>query len=167
MNQRVRSEYARLAKVYDQRWSSYIAATVRETLKRVQLEPGGRVLDVSCGTGALIRAIRAKYPGVPIAGVDASRAMLRVARGKFGDVPLVESWAESLPFADGAFDLAVSTSSFHFWGDPRAGLREIARVLRPGGKLVLTDWCADFLVSRLRDDWLRLSNPAHLRTYGT
>lgn len=93
--------------------------------------------------------------------------MLKVARNRVGkSVCLEQSRAESLPFSDASFDVVVSTSSFHFFSDPLHALREMARVLRPNGRLVLTDWCDDYLACRLCDLWLRTFDPAHVRTYG-
>ncbi|MBI4641104.1 MAG: class I SAM-dependent methyltransferase [Candidatus Tectomicrobia bacterium] len=163
----VREEYARLADDYDRRWSSYVTATLRETLYRLELGSSDRLLDVGCGTGALLSTVRRVNPTVTIIGVDLVPEMLSIARGKLGaDVPLAAANAEYLPFHPSTFDVVVSTSSFHYWLQPTAGLSEIARVLRPGGRLVITDWCDDYLACRLCDLVLRLVDPAHHRSYG-
>jgi ubiquinone/menaquinone biosynthesis C-methylase UbiE len=81
-------------------------------------------------------------------------------------VRLVVADAEALPFAAGAFDLAVSSSSFHYWPSPREGLSEIYRILRRGGVLVITDWCDDYLACKLCDRVLRWLDPAHHQIYG-
>jgi SAM-dependent methyltransferase len=60
----------------------------------------------------------------------------------------------------------VSLSSFHFWPDPLAALRELHRVLRPHGRLVLTDWCDDFFSCRVCNLYLKWRDPAHRRIYG-
>ncbi len=73
--------------------------------------------------------------------------------------------ARHLPFPDCSFDAAVSTSSLHHWGDPRATLAEILRVLRPGGRLILTDWADDHLPTRLLSRALRLVDRSHRRSY--
>lgn len=65
------------------------------------------------------------------------------------------------------FDVVVSSSSFRYWESAERGLVEIARVLRPGGRLVLTDWCDDFLGCRIVDRVLRVVNRAYHRIYGT
>jgi ubiquinone/menaquinone biosynthesis C-methylase UbiE len=93
--------------------------------------------------------------------------MLRVARDRLGDAVVLERGdAQSLPFPDARFDVVVCTNSFHYFRNPQRALGEMARVLRPNGRLVLTDWCDDYLACRLLDVWLRLFNRAHFRTYG-
>jgi len=160
--------YGRLAAHYDRRWSFYIEATLRETLRRLALQPRERLLDVGCGTGVLMEAIAAAIPDVELAGADASPEMLAVARRRLGDGALLrEGQAERLPFADGSFDVVSSTNAFHYFRDPVAALEEMARVLRPSGRLVITDWCDDYLACRICDLWLRLFDRAHFRTYGT
>ena len=71
-----------------------------------------------------------------------------------------------LPFRDASFEIVVSSSAFHYFRRPLAALGEMARVLRPGGRVVITDWCDDYLACRLHDRFLRLLNRAHGRTYG-
>ena len=93
--------------------------------------------------------------------------MLARARAKLpAEVGLARARAESLPFADGSFELAISTSVLHFVLHPEAALREIGRVLAPGGAVVITDWCDDFLACRLCDAALRLFGRGHFHTYG-
>ena len=83
--------------------------------------------------------------------MDPAPAMIAAARAAAAGARLrwVEGTAEALPFSDGAFDLAVSTTSFDHWADQRAGLRECARVLAPGGRLVLTDLFSPLLLPTL------------------
>src|SRR5206468_9220731 len=89
--QAILREYARLAPGYDRRWSSYIQAGVRGTLARLGARPAGAVLDVGCGTGALLAALAQSEPplGVRLAGLDPSPEMLAVARSKLA--PAVRS----------------------------------------------------------------------------
>lgn len=101
-----------------------------------------RVLDVGCGTGYLLRRIAARVPdAVELAGVDAAAPMVRAAREATADprARFQVAAAEHLPGPDGSADLVVSTTSFDHWADQEAGLRECARVLVPGGRLVLVN----------------------------
>lgn len=163
----VRGSYTGLAARYDERWARYVGASVAETMRRLEVGPGQAVLDVGCGTGALLRALREVEPTARLRGVDLTPAMLRVAARKLArGAGLAAADAVALPFADGSFDLVVSTSSFHYWADPVAGLSEMARVARPGGRLVVTDWCDDFLACWLCDRALRLVDRSYRRAYG-
>ncbi|HYT04059.1 MAG TPA: methyltransferase domain-containing protein [Gemmatimonadales bacterium] len=159
-------EYARLAPRYDRRWSSYIRAGVRETVLRLHAQRAEQVLDVGCGTGALLAALAAAAPGVRLVGIDASPEMLAVARGKLAPaVDLRVAWAEDVPYGDATFDAVVSCSVLHYLREPMAALREMARVVKPGGRLVITDWCDDYLACRICDHVLRVFNRAYYRAY--
>lgn len=163
----VLEKYEKLAPHYDRRWPFYVEATVRETLRRLELRPGERLLDVGCGTGVLLQALSASVPDAELAGVDPSSPMLEEARTKLGEAILLKrSHAESLPFPDRAFDVVVSTNAFHYFPRPLGALEEMARVLRPNGRLVITDWCDDYVACRLCDLALRAFDRAHFRTYG-
>lgn len=159
-------EYSRLAREYDTRWSFYIEATTSATIGRLSLPPTGRVLDVGCGTGALLQELARKFPQVTLVGVDPVPEMLAVARGRvLPSTELREGWAEELPFEDNDFDVVVSCNMFHYVRQPVSALMEMSRVLRPGGELVITDWCDDYLACRVCDWSLRLFSPAHVKVY--
>ncbi len=160
------AEYARLAPRYDRRWRTYTERCVERTLAHLGLGPGASVLDVACGTGALLESLAQRAPAVRLAGIDLSPEMVAIARGRLGgQAILVRGYAECLPFADECFDAVVSTSALHFVRQPLAALHEMRRVLRPGGSLVVTDWCRDFATSRLREQLLRRLCATPLRTY--
>lgn len=159
-------EYARLAPEYDARWSSYVEATSRETLARLCLKPADRLLDVGCGTGALLRHLSLAHPTTRMFGVDPVPEMLAVARRRLPPaIQLATGWAEQLPFESEQFDVVVSCNMFHYIRQPMNALREMSRVLRSGGQLVITDWCDDYLVCRVCDLYLRLFSPAHFKMY--
>jgi SAM-dependent methyltransferase len=100
-------------------------------LDALALQPGERFLEIGFGGGALLRS--AREAGAAVSGVDVSKAMVERARGF--DVHLAS--AEALPFVDGAFDKVASLNSLYFWADPKAPLAELARVVRPGGRLLI------------------------------
>jgi ubiquinone/menaquinone biosynthesis C-methylase UbiE len=108
---------------------------------RLMPEPGA-ILDVGCGTGSLLRLAAARFPAARLCGVDPAEQMVAVAKAALDGQPgaqLIRAGAERLPFADAAFDLVVSSNSFHHWADQAKGIAEIGRVLAPDGCLVLTD----------------------------
>ena len=111
-----------------------------------------RILDVGCGTGYLLGRLAARAPQAEaLAGIDAAPAMIGVATGAATDSRLrfVVGAAERLPWPAGTFDLVVSTTSFDHWVDQRAGLVQCARVLAPGGCLILADLFSALLLPTL------------------
>ncbi|MCC6849617.1 MAG: methyltransferase domain-containing protein [Deltaproteobacteria bacterium] len=115
-----------------------IHAAVRQALAA---EPCARVLDVGCGTGRLAARLAVEPCTRMVVGCDFSAGMLAHAAGRLrgarGKAALVRGDGTRLPFADGAFDAAVSTEAFHWFPDQEAALRDLHRVLRPGGRLLL------------------------------
>ena len=97
---------------------------------------GASVLDVGCGPGHLTRRLTAS--GFDVTGIDLDPAMIERATARGGGHYLAAD-AASLPFEDGAFDLAVSTLSMHHWADANAGIAEVGRVVRPGGRVLVWD----------------------------
>jgi len=117
----------------DKLWWRRVAKTFAAILSR----PEARVLDLCCGTGDLSFAIRRRGPDARITGADFSHAMLKLAVAKTEDgkrISWIEADALQLPFADESFDLVTSAFGFRNLADYDAGLREIRRVLRPGGE---------------------------------
>lgn len=106
-------------------------------LLRALLPPGGPVLDLACGTGRISRLLRAR--GETVVGVDASWGMAAATRAAAG-APVVLGDAFRLPFADGRFAAVVALRLTFHYADLAALLREMARVVRPGGCIVF-DTC--------------------------
>jgi SAM-dependent methyltransferase len=105
------------------------------------IQSGQRVLDVECGTGILARevALRTGSTGTVI-GIDPNPGMIAVAKQLAPSIEWREGVAESLPFPDQSFDAVVSQFGLMFFRDQRQALREMLRVLAPGGRLAVAVW---------------------------
>jgi ubiquinone/menaquinone biosynthesis C-methylase UbiE len=125
-------------------------------LQHVRIEPDWRVLDVGCGGGQTIRSIAAMAPAGRVEGVDYSEASVAVAREKnrdllaSGRVAVQQASVSQLPFPDGSFDLVTAVETHYYWPDLPRDLREIVRVLKPGGRIAII---AETYKGR-RMDWL-------------
>jgi ubiquinone/menaquinone biosynthesis C-methylase UbiE len=143
-------------------WHRLVVERTAEIALSALAAPGS-VLDVGCGTALLLRLLAARLPRASVLqGVDPASAMIAMARG-VGDldprVRLQEAAVEQLPFPDERFDLVVSSLSFDHWGDQGQGLREVARVLTPEGRLVLVDLFAGWLAVTTRIGRARARTP--------
>jgi ubiquinone/menaquinone biosynthesis C-methylase UbiE len=98
------------------------------------------VLDIGCGSGRLLRKVHDYWLEAHLCGVDPAQGMLEVARQLTPEARFSIGSGEALPLEDASVDLALSTISFHHWHDQAAGVREVARVLRPGGCFLLADF---------------------------
>ncbi|MGA7966034.1 MAG: methyltransferase domain-containing protein [Gammaproteobacteria bacterium] len=148
-------EYAALAAGYEQRWRHYLGETTRHALNALAPQSGERILDVACGTGFALARLAEMPLGLDLAGVDINLHMLARSRVP-ATVELVHGDAHRLPFADGRFDAVITLNALHYLDDPAIAIEEMARLLRPGGRLVATDWCRDFFVMFLCEHWLRI-----------
>jgi len=130
--------------------SRSIADAIEHTVERLCPRPGERVLDLATGTGWGSRVLAQRFPGVTVLGADIADRMLEHARAtatRLGlDIAYRQADAESLPFADGAFDAVISTFGVMFASRPEAAAAELARVVRPGGRLTLATWKPDSAV---------------------
>lgn len=131
---RIASHYERMNQVLSlgqvNRWR-------RQAAIETAVPNGGWVLDVATGEGAIARALLRQWPGVRVVGLDFVRPMLVLGRARLGsEVRWVEGDALRLPFPDGFFDAAVSAFALRNVVDIRTTLKEQARVVRPGGRVV-------------------------------
>jgi SAM-dependent methyltransferase len=117
------------------------APWARKLVDRAGVRPDEHVLDVACGTGVVARlALERTGPGGTVAGLDASPQMIEVARSMSADVEWSCGDAHELPFPDRRFDVVLCQFGLMFFTDPQAGLAEMARVLRPGGRVAVAVW---------------------------
>jgi ubiquinone/menaquinone biosynthesis C-methylase UbiE len=164
----VRAQYNRWAAHYEQFWQAYVNNTLQFLKAWAQIAPEARVLDVACGTGTFARLLLAEQPEQRIVGIDLAEQMLAVANKTcplHTTVGFGQARADSLPFLNQQFDYVVSANSFHYFDNPAGVLREMRRVVRPGGQVIILDWSRDYLLCRLCDAVLRLIDPAHRNCY--
>ena len=114
----------------------------REMIRHAKPGSGEHVLDLACGTGVVTRMVAGAVPGLGrLVGADHSAEMLGVARACATDEGIVAEWIEAdagaLPLEDDAFDVAFCQQAFQFFPDRPAALRELRRVLKPGGRVAM------------------------------
>jgi demethylmenaquinone methyltransferase / 2-methoxy-6-polyprenyl-1,4-benzoquinol methylase len=137
----VRAMFDRIARVYD-RMNSVMTAGMHHRWRARAADlagvgPGSRALDVATGTGDL--AVELASRGASVTGLDFSEAMLELARQKAPGIEFVHGNALELPFEDGAFDAATVGFGARNFADLERGLGELARVTRPGGRVVILE----------------------------
>jgi ubiquinone/menaquinone biosynthesis C-methylase UbiE len=148
---------------YDHGWRGRLHHEIADraaALAAATIASPGRVLDVGCGTGYLLRRLVDRYPNAErLCGIDAAPRMIATASRFVDDdrLSFTVGVAEKLDYPDGTFDLVISTTSFDHWTNQQAGLVECARVLRPDGHLVLVDRFSS---------WLRPTRRGRARTKG-
>lgn len=160
----VRDEYTALAGSYERRWRHYLETSTAHTLTALDPRDDELILDAGCGTGLLLERIANRAPKARLVGVDRTVAMIRHAKpavaGRIvGDV-------RSLPLTDGSLDAVVMASVLQYLPRPEPVLSEVMRVLRPGGRIVITTWDGGSLRVRMLARWLRWRGGAdvHLGT---
>ena len=134
-------EFSKDAADYDhsRRYSS-----LREAYPKIVAEalsqPFKTVLDIGCGTGALLMRIHDGKKDAKLFGIDISEEMIKVAQAKLGNAAgLTVSDSEKLPFKNGSFDLVMCTFSFHHHPNPAIVFKEMHRVLSPQGRIMMAD----------------------------
>lgn len=115
----------------------------RWAVRLLDIQPTDRVIELGCGPGVAIAAIATQAIRGSVVGVDHSDVMIRQARRRnraavrAGRVRLIHTSVESLPIGDVPFDAALAVNTVGMWPDPIARLHELARLLRPGGRIAL------------------------------
>lgn len=128
------------ARLYQAHWNA--------ALMKLLPEEGDAALDLGCGTGVMLPALLERFSRV--AGVDLSPDMIRAVPAPVAErAELAVAPMERIPFDDNTFDAVVCRGALHHAADLSAALREIRRVLRPGGRLLLSEPCADSFLLRI------------------
>ncbi len=131
----------------------------RELVSHVEAGPGDRVLDVATGTGAVAREVVART-GATVVGLDQSPEMLAEARRRRPDAELIQGTADALPFPDASFDALTFTYLLRYVPDPAATMRELARVVKPGGTIASLEFAVPLGIWRpLWELYVRIGLP--------
>ena len=155
----------------DRRISPWFQYTQSLAIGVLELRADSRVLDVGCGTGYAVRQVAARVAAGRACGIDISPAMVEEARKRIPSalatrIEFKEASSAAIPYPDGAFTHIVCTNSFHHYPDPVGVLREMQRVLVPGGRIAIFENAPDLsLYTRLWDLALRTFEKGHVRYY--
>jgi SAM-dependent methyltransferase len=151
-NRKAQSVWNSPAGRYDE-ISRSIADAIEHAVERLHPRPGEHILDLATGTGWASRVLAQRFAGLNIIGSDIAEQMLAYARASAATLGLAIDYrqadAESLPFADASFDGVISTFGVMFATKPEAAAAELARVVRKGGRVVLSTWKYDDNVFRM------------------
>src|SRR5512145_260112 len=120
------------ADAYDRFMGRYSTPLARPFLDFARAHAGMEALDVGCGPGALTAELVERLGAAAVTACDPSEPFVAAARARYPEVRVEQASAEDLPFADSSFDATLAQLVVHFMSDPVAGLREMARVTRPG-----------------------------------
>ncbi|HEX7121610.1 MAG TPA: class I SAM-dependent methyltransferase [Gemmatimonadaceae bacterium] len=125
-----------------QDWATYVEQVglpiFGAALDAAHVTTGTRLLDAGCGAGLL--SVLASFRGAKVTAFDASPGLLAITRQRLPEADEREGDLESLPFADATFDAVVAVNSVFYAANMAAAMRELARVARPGGRVVITAW---------------------------
>lgn len=114
------------------------APTYHAVFEKGEVGSGTRLLDAGCGAGMAL-ALASKL-GAHVSGIDASAALLEIARSRLPNAKFAHGDLEELPFDDNAFDVVTGFNSFQYAADPVAALKEACRVTKPGGRVFVMTW---------------------------
>ncbi len=128
-------------------------------------------LDIGCGTGWAVGQVAkaVEYKGI-FYGIDMSSGMIGKAKEKFKsyeNIHFIETSSESIPLDDNLFDNIICTNSFHHYLHPEKAMKEIARLLKTGGKIYILDPAADIWFIKIIDKLIKIFEPQHVKIYST
>ncbi len=163
----LRHSFSAAAAGYDQMAALQQRIGEHLLMRLPQRLPDGAVVDVGAGTGWCASRLRRHFPGRTAVLVDIAEAMLHQARERLGtDAGYLVADAERLPLTDCCAALVVSNLALQWCPDPRQALVEMARILRPGGRLLVSTFAAGTL-EELRQAWLQVDRYSHVNEFVT
>jgi ubiquinone/menaquinone biosynthesis C-methylase UbiE len=164
---RVAGLFSEDAPLYERYWAASMARLARGLLSNLPVADAGTVLDIGAGVGALLPAIREAAPSAFVGGVDAAEGMIRRAPRSFGRAVMD---AGRMAIREASVDVAVMPFMLFFLPDASQGLREVHRILRPGGGLGVSTWAAEANDFRADEVWAEVLDehgaPAYLPASG-
>jgi len=173
--EKTREYFDKTASTYDSRFDGRVAASLYDTVLEKLADPECRsVLDVGCGTGAMLSRVSAMGRNMRLCGVDISSEMTRIARKRLGEkaeIATCDICSNQLKYDDDSFDCIVCMTAFHHFSNPRRALAEMHRVARTGGRLIIADVTTFFPVRHLDNlvfyvsGFLPLHNDGDYRLY--
>ncbi|HUW63384.1 MAG TPA: class I SAM-dependent methyltransferase [Spirochaetia bacterium] len=158
--------FNRLANSYDTTYYGKHSGNLHNVvLQKIRIFPHNTILDVGCGTGSLLSKIP-QGNDTKLYGIDLSPAMIKVARDKLDrDVELKAGDSEHLPWTDASFDIVCSSDSFHHYPQPEKVLREMKRVLKLNGHIVIGDLWYPSPLRQIANLLCRFSNTGDVGLY--
>jgi ubiquinone/menaquinone biosynthesis C-methylase UbiE len=139
--QKTKKYFNKISANYYDTWDGKYSLSMYEgVLNKIHKQPFKSILDVGCGTGAILSTVISEYKDIQACGIDLSEKMLEKAVELLGkNVKLVVGDSDSLPWDDDSFDLVICNASFHHYPEPLKVLMEMRRILKSNGRLIIAD----------------------------
>jgi ubiquinone/menaquinone biosynthesis C-methylase UbiE len=164
-------KWSRRAANFDNRRYDYFRLLQRLLVRETRIKPACTFLDLGCGTGWAVRYAADLLAGNGrFVGIDLSQGMIEKAKSDSTGLINVEfhqANADDLPFDEGIFDTVICSNSFHHYLRPIEALKEVRRVLKPGGKIQILDITADDALIRWIDKRVKRREKEHVKFYSS
>lgn len=158
----IENNYRTLAPAYEERWRAFLQ-TVNDWII-AHMAPPGQVLDLGCGTGLLLRRIHEKFPEAALTGIDASPAMLAMARQNVPQAALIQADITQT-VTQKRFDTVLSINVLHHLDDAATHIGSLHRLCAGNGTVFLCDFAIDTLPMAIAEKYWRRFHPAHRKAY--
>ncbi len=149
----------------------YLRSAQLNVISMLEVRENMNFLDIGCGTGwAIGQAARLIDFKGSFYGVDLSQKMIEKAQDNFKEYNgfhFIKANSESIPLDDNFFDIIICTNSFHHYLHPDKAMKEIFRLLKPGGRIYILDPAADFWIIKVVDKIIKLFEPGHVKIYSS